>query len=92
MRANDALWYLWVGFGRQAGWQTAIATAGRDIPMPPRCAWKDSTPDMPATILVVDDDPNVQRLLTYTLRQDGYNVLTATDGTDALHKWRFRAA
>ena len=29
---------------------------------------------MAAKILVVDDDPNVQRLLQYTLRQEGYEV------------------
>ena len=32
---------------------------------------------MPAKILIVDDDPNVQRLLTYTIRQEGYEVITA---------------
>ena len=37
---------------------------------------------MPAKILVVDDDPNVQRLLTYTLRQEGYEVVTASDGAE----------
>ena len=35
---------------------------------------------MAAKILVVDDDPNVQRLLTYTVRQEGYEVITANDG------------
>jgi pilus assembly protein CpaE len=39
---------------------------------------------MPAKILVVDDDPNVQRLLTYTLRQEGYEVVTAADGAEAI--------
>jgi DNA-binding response OmpR family regulator len=29
---------------------------------------------MAAKILVIDDDPNVQRLLTYTLKQEGYEV------------------
>ncbi|HEY7826610.1 MAG TPA: response regulator, partial [Candidatus Limnocylindrales bacterium] len=29
---------------------------------------------MAAKILVVDDDPNVQRLLTYTLKQEGYRL------------------
>ena len=29
---------------------------------------------MAAKILVVDDDPNVQRLLQYTLKQEGYDV------------------
>ena len=30
---------------------------------------------MAAKILVVDDDPNVQRLLQYTLKQEGYDVI-----------------
>ena len=35
---------------------------------------------MAAKILVVDDDPNVQRLLQYTLKQEGYEVVTARRG------------
>ena len=31
---------------------------------------------MAAKILVVDDDPNVQRLLQYTLKQEGYEVVS----------------
>jgi pilus assembly protein CpaE len=43
---------------------------------------------MPARILVVDDDANVQRLLEYTLKQEGYEVILATDGNDGLRKWQ----
>ena len=42
---------------------------------------------MPAKILIVDDDPNVQRLLTYTVRQEGYDVITASDGAEAFRQW-----
>jgi pilus assembly protein CpaE len=42
---------------------------------------------MAAKILVVDDDPNVQRLLTYTVRQEGYEVITANDGPEAFRMW-----
>ena len=42
---------------------------------------------MAARILVVDDDPNVQRLLTYTLKQEGYEVSVASDGAEALKRW-----
>ena len=38
---------------------------------------------MAAKILVVDDDPNVQRGLEYTLRQEGYDVVIASDGAEA---------
>jgi pilus assembly protein CpaE len=39
---------------------------------------------MAAKILVVDDDPNVQRGLEYTLKQEGYDVVIASDGVEAL--------
>jgi pilus assembly protein CpaE len=40
-----------------------------------------------ATILVVDDDPNVQRLLQYTLKQEGYDVEVASDGAEGFRLW-----
>src|SRR5436190_11918779 len=42
---------------------------------------------MPAKILVVDDDPNVQRLLQYTLKQEGYEVVVAGDGAEGSRLW-----
>jgi pilus assembly protein CpaE len=42
---------------------------------------------MAAKILVVDDDPNVQRLLQYTLKQEGYDVVTASDGAEGYRMW-----
>ncbi len=42
---------------------------------------------MAAKILVVDDDPNVQRLLQYTLKQEGYDVIAAADGAEGLRLW-----
>jgi CheY-like chemotaxis protein len=36
------------------------------------------------TILVADDDPTIVRLLTLTLEQDGFRVITASDGQSAL--------
>ena len=42
---------------------------------------------MAAKILVVDDDANVQRLLTYTLKQEGYEVVPAADGAEAFRLW-----
>src|SRR3712207_5445723 len=43
---------------------------------------------MPARILVVDDDPNVQRLLTFTLKQEGYDIVIATDGAEGVRLWQ----
>jgi pilus assembly protein CpaE len=42
-------------------------------------------------ILVVDDEANVQRLLQYTLRQEGYQVVIAADGQEALRLWESEA-
>src|SRR6476659_3410699 len=42
---------------------------------------------MAAKILVVDDDPNVQRLLQYTLKQEGYDVVIAGDGEAGYRLW-----
>jgi pilus assembly protein CpaE len=42
---------------------------------------------MAAKILVVDDDANVQRLLQYTLKQEGYDVVSASDGAEGFRLW-----
>ena len=43
---------------------------------------------MPKTILVVDDQSNVRQLLQEYLTEQGYQVLTATDGQNALYTAR----
>lgn len=42
---------------------------------------------MAAKILIVDDDANVQRLLQYTLKQEGYEVVSSSDGVDGFRAW-----
>ena len=42
---------------------------------------------MAAKILVVDDDPDVQRHLGYALRQEGYDVAIASDGAEGFRLW-----
>ena len=39
---------------------------------------------LPPKVLVVDDEPDVLRLLTLTLRPEGFDLLTASDGDAAL--------
>ncbi len=39
-------------------------------------------------ILVVDDEPNVVRTLTFVLKKEGYDVSSATNGEEALTKAR----
>jgi CheY-like chemotaxis protein len=51
---------------------------------PPEATIVEGVGAAPATILVVDDDPDIVRLLTMTLRPEGFRLLSATDGNDAL--------
>jgi DNA-binding response OmpR family regulator len=43
--------------------------------------------DGSARILLVDDERSVQQLLTYPLRKDGYEVISAYDGREALERF-----
>jgi DNA-binding response OmpR family regulator len=39
-------------------------------------------------VLVVEDDPSTQRALATILRQEGYTVIQARDGAEAIRLWR----
>jgi DNA-binding response OmpR family regulator len=39
-----------------------------------------------ATILIVDDDPNIRELISVNLQSAGYSVITASNGNDAMEK------
>jgi len=41
----------------------------------------------PSTILLVDDEESIQTLLTYPLERDGYRVVQARDGEEALRQF-----
>jgi len=43
------------------------------------------------TILLVEDEAEVRKMLRESLTGAGYRVLEAADGTDALHKWEHEA-
>ncbi len=43
---------------------------------------------MSKKILLVDDEPSILLSLEYLMEQEGYDVLTATDGDEALHSVR----
>ena len=43
--------------------------------------------DGPARILLVDDEAAIQTLLAYPLRKDGYEVISAHDGREALDRF-----
>jgi DNA-binding response OmpR family regulator len=40
-----------------------------------------------STILLVDDEDSIQKLLTYPLERDGYTVVQARDGEEALRRF-----
>ncbi len=40
------------------------------------------------TILLVDDEESIQKLLTFPLERDGYRVVQARDGEEALERFR----
>ena len=44
-------------------------------------------PDRSARILLVDDEQPIQTLLSYPLRKEGYDVVQATDGRQALDRF-----
>ena len=41
-------------------------------------------PDRPARILLVDDEQPIQTLLSFPLQRDGYEVVQASDGREAI--------
>ena len=41
---------------------------------------------MSETIMTVDDSASIRQMVTFTLKQAGYNVVEAVDGQDALDK------
>ncbi len=42
----------------------------------------------PKTVLVIDDDESLRRVVEYNLHEEGYRVLTATDGTSGLQAFQ----
>lgn len=41
---------------------------------------------MEQTILVIDDSPTIVKFVSFSLRNQGFNVMTACDGMDAIEK------
>lgn len=37
-------------------------------------------------IVVIEDDPHIQKLISQTLQREGYEVITANDGSEGLRK------
>jgi len=43
---------------------------------------------MPKTVLICDDEPYILESVSYVVRKEGFNVITAEDGAQALAKAR----
>ena len=43
---------------------------------------------MSKRIMTVDDSASVRQMVSFTLKQAGYEVVEAIDGKDALRNWR----
>src|SRR5437588_336307 len=52
---------------------------------------KNDMVDKSARILLVDDEQSIQTLLSYPLRKDGYDVVRAADGREALDRFAEQA-
>src|SRR5436853_2815310 len=71
------------------------AASPRNVEPPRRILNQDERPGARSTtrqmkpkILIVDDEPDVVQLIEYNLNSAGYDVITATDGQDALKQAR----
>lgn len=42
---------------------------------------------MPQKLLIADDNPNILSFVQPALEREGYTVVTATDGAEALYRW-----
>jgi two-component system NtrC family response regulator len=45
----------------------------------------------PKTVLVIDDDDSLRRVMEYNLQEEGYQVITAVDGTSGLQAFQASA-
>jgi diguanylate cyclase (GGDEF)-like protein len=63
--------------------KTAAPTALLDVVQRTITAGR-SRAEQPPTLLIVDDEPDLQRILGAILREDGYRVVSAAAGTEAL--------
>jgi PAS domain S-box-containing protein len=78
-----------VGAGTQFRIVLPPASEGLDVtPRPGGTLDLGQTSKLTGSVLVVDDEDHVRRVAEQFLRQDGFRVLTAVDGADALRTYQ----
>ena len=88
--------YTWIDTSPGAGTAVHVLLPAVDAPVGPRRQRHDTLVQMPppasaATILLVEDDPEVRSLFSRFLGQAGYTVIAAVDGREALETFDARA-
>ncbi len=88
--------YTWIDTSPGAGTAVHVLLPAVDAPVGPRRPRHDtlvqaSPPAPGATVLLVEDDPEVRALFSRFLDQSGYTVIEAVDGRDALETFDARA-
>ncbi len=89
--------YTWIDTAPGAGTAVHILLPAIDAPVGPRRLRHDPLVESPppltgATILLVEDDPEVRSLFARFLGKAGYVVIEAVDGRDALEVFDARSA
>lgn len=69
-----------------------LSLASPSVSLSPKVSITSSAPATPTTILVVDDEVSIRKLLERGLTRHGYTVLLARDGTEALAIFARRAS
>ncbi|MEN8182871.1 MAG: response regulator [Myxococcota bacterium] len=75
-------------FGAAEGWEIELSGERERRTEPAASALLERRPRSPARVLLVDDDPDLRRLLAGTLESEGIAVSKAADGEDALRQAR----
>jgi len=89
--------YTWIDTSPGAGTAVHVLLPAVDAPVGPRRQRHDTLVQVPppapaATILLVEDDPEVRNLFSRFLDRAGYTVIEAVDGRDALETFDARAS
>jgi signal transduction histidine kinase/ActR/RegA family two-component response regulator len=77
--------------GRGAAFQICLPATEDVMELPEEIAAKPKPRGGTETVLLADDDPSVRMLMRIVLERNGYRVLEAADGVEALRIWEQHA-